>query len=387
MVIEVAPAELAPKRLRALSARQSFLELARREAAEVQVRREPRRRSRPSASWSSAYPRIGPSRKRSSAGAPRLAADRRLGHLLGEAERLEGRQPPLAELRRQRRQLARRVEHVTARLREPVAVKGREDRVRLARPRAIARDVVRVQPAMASAARCRPPRIARRRAVAAPTGERTHVAAEVDGLGPGLRCERRDLPLRPAVADDQARTRAFEGEVELARQSSRNWVRGPERGGRGGDGRRSRRRDDALVASSAARSAGWSRTRAGRVDARPTHRSACELRGTGAVSRLATRHDVVRRDVDDVLAQELDRRRGVLAEAAAHAARGAIRGAGAIGSAHAGQTSAPRASTCAPVSTSRRSSPTAEPPRAAQLDVGLAAVAGIGSELEGHIAE
>ena len=73
--------------------------------------------------------------------------------------------------------------------------------------------------------------------------------------------------------------------------------------------------------------------------------------------------DLVAVDVDDDVPQELERLAAVVAVRAAQRPRaGASLGAGEIGSEHAGQASAPRASTWAPLRDQAPSSPTAEPP-------------------------
>jgi hypothetical protein len=133
VVMEVAPAQLAPERLRPLPAARSCLGLARRDAAEVQVRRQPR--------GPVAVQRIADARVLGRVAgqeplqppAPlRLSARRWLIHLLLEAERRERRDLALREPRRQRRQPPRGSDDLAPRLLLPGAVERREDRVRLA---------------------------------------------------------------------------------------------------------------------------------------------------------------------------------------------------------------------------------------------------------------
>ena len=144
-----------------------------------------------------------------------LAADRRLFDLLLQAERLEARQAALRELRRQRRQLARRLEHVAALDAQPVAMKRAEDGVRLALLRAdVAKLIDRVQARMVD--RLDPRRLEGRAAeLSALTAERADLAGEVDGFGIRLLRELDDLPLGLAVADDQARAALAKLGVEL----------------------------------------------------------------------------------------------------------------------------------------------------------------------------
>ena len=100
VVVEVAPAELAAKRLRATAAGQPLLDRPHRDAAEVQVRGQPRRVV---PAERVVIVRVAADRAVEEAveGLARrgLAAAGGIADLLLEPERLEGRQPPLGEPR------------------------------------------------------------------------------------------------------------------------------------------------------------------------------------------------------------------------------------------------------------------------------------------------
>ena len=166
VVVEVAPAELAAKRVGSLAARQALLDLARSDAAEVEVGGEAR-----GAVLAERVVDLRVLAHRAVEEAVeclvrlRLAADGWLFDLLGQAERLEARQPALRELRRKRRHLARRIEHVAALDAEPVLVEGAEDGVGLSLLGAdVAELIDRVQAGMVDCLDSRPSRTPRGRA-------------------------------------------------------------------------------------------------------------------------------------------------------------------------------------------------------------------------------
>ena len=133
LLVEVAPAELAAKRLRALAARQPLLQLARRDAAEAQVGREPRGAVAPErvvvvGVVAHAVARGSATSARGRRPRPRASARRPPAR--GRASRATGIRP-LARPGRQRRQLARRRPHLAPGLLGPAPVVGREDGVRL----------------------------------------------------------------------------------------------------------------------------------------------------------------------------------------------------------------------------------------------------------------
>jgi hypothetical protein len=127
---EVAPAELAPKGGGVLPAWQPRLELAWRDAAEVEVRGQARAsviRKGVLAALVVAHPSFDELLQPLSARS--LAARQGVFGRRLEAELVEGREPAAIESPGQVRQLGRRFEHVAAGCVEPGAMEGRKDGV------------------------------------------------------------------------------------------------------------------------------------------------------------------------------------------------------------------------------------------------------------------
>jgi hypothetical protein len=204
LAVEVAPAELAPKGLRASPARQPLLELAWRYAAEAQVGREPRGALAVERVVPVVVPAHGPveegAHPRTAGG---LAAGDGLGRLLLEPKARERREAPLREPARERRQPVRRGERLAPCCRQPGAVIGGEHGLG---PSPLGVDLARrvngVEPWMGvklDGLRCE--RLPHEPSASAGIGR--DVGADVDRVGTRLARQRRQLALRRSVSDDQ----------------------------------------------------------------------------------------------------------------------------------------------------------------------------------------
>ena len=361
--MEVAPAELAAKRLGARPARQPLLDRPRREAAEVQVGREARgavaRRARRGRRCSRGSGRRGSGRAPGAPAASPPGAGSATSWL--EPERPQRRDPALGESRRAApgARAAPRARRGAA----PPASCGERGRRRCrACPGlvSIARDVDRVQPvvrAQLDARVARAPGGARspRRRANGLTSWVTWIALGADLAGERRPARARARPRRI----DEARCRARAARASRsARHSSRNCVRGPERVAAVQQPVvEAEDRDDPLVL----------------VERRPQRRVVADPQvapkpDDPRCRRRRSAASLGRRSTTSLAgASKTSSRRKSIAVAAwsqnphASIARGASFGAGEIGSAHAGQTSAPRASTWRP-SVTRRGLADAEPP-------------------------
>ena len=196
----------------------------------------------------------------------RLAADGRLFDLLLQAERVEARQPALREPRRQWRHLARRLQHVAPLDAQPVLVEGAEDGVRLPLLGAdVAELVDRVQAGVVNG--FDPGRLERRAAeLPALAAERADLAGEVDGLRICLLRDRDDFPLGLAVADRPGPSLAREAPRRARRGTPGETASSVPDAWRPWSSRSSKQKTGTTRSwrSSAARRAGWSRTRRSR---------------------------------------------------------------------------------------------------------------------------
>ena len=264
--MEVAPAELAPERFRPGSARQALLDLAHRQAAEVDVGREPRG---PVGSECVVIVRVAghvPAEEaRQPLARPRLAAARRLLDLLLETERAERRESPPREPRRQGGKLrgapiaSRRGASSQRRWNGENTVYGRPAWVRSA-----ARSSTAATPGCSTGAT--PWARSASDRLDPPPRERPHVGAEVHLVCADLAGEAASsCSAGPGGPRGHRRARRARRRGR-PRQSSRNWVRGPE-AWRPERSRSSKQKTGTthLWPSSAARSAGWSWTRRSRV--------------------------------------------------------------------------------------------------------------------------
>jgi hypothetical protein len=216
VMVEIAPAELAAKRLGAGAAGQAPLDLTRREAAEVQVRREAR--GRVLAELVASLP-VAADVVREKARQPlarrALAPGGRVRDLLLQAERPERRDAPLGHARRQGRQLARSVEHLAPAFALPRAMERREDRVRLAGLRARRAELVdRAEPGMREELDAAPVQRSAHARAARPR-ERRHVAGEVKRSRPRPARELGQLALGRALAQQQPAAPLAQRAVEL----------------------------------------------------------------------------------------------------------------------------------------------------------------------------
>ena len=193
VVIEVAPAQLAAKRVGARPARQPLLHLARRDAAEVQVGRQARGLVRAElvvvvdvVGDTVLHPAIEAHPSRC------FTAGQRIGYLLLESEVGQLGHLPLADV-----QGPRPPEDFAARQPHPVAIERAEDRVRATLLGLDALDVIDDAQTRVGH-ELEPPE-----AVLALAREGTDVTGEVHLLGAGFPGELRDLLLGPSVANDQ----------------------------------------------------------------------------------------------------------------------------------------------------------------------------------------
>ena len=228
VVVEVAPAELAAERLRPGSARQALLDLAHRQAAEVDVGREPRG---PVGSECVVIVRVAghvPAEEaRQPLARPRLAAARRLLELLLETERAERRESPLREPRRQWGKPARRADHLAAGCLEPATVERREHRVRPAGLGAQRGEVVHRRDARVLHRRDALGAQRERHGLDPAPRERPHVGAEVHLVCPDLAGEARQLVLGRAPADHEATAALGERSVEVGQAVEQELGAGP----------------------------------------------------------------------------------------------------------------------------------------------------------------
>jgi hypothetical protein len=207
LVEEVAPAELATKGVRAGAAAEALVELARGDAAEVQVGRQPRGAlaRQGVVRVAVAAHAVGEEAPHPLAARP-LAAGQRLRDLLLQSERGQRRQPSLAHPGRQRRQPARRAQHRPALGAKPGAVKRREHRVRPAGLGAW-RLVDDAEPGVQH--EIGHPRVASRR-------ERTGVGSGVDSRGADLAGQPREFALGSPVPDDEAAAALAQRMIQIA---------------------------------------------------------------------------------------------------------------------------------------------------------------------------
>lgn len=201
VVVEVAPRELAAKRLGTLAAGKPLLDRAHRDAAEVQIGGETRGVVAPEGVVVVGVlaNRAGEEPIEHLAGSG-LATARRLADLLLEPKRLKRGNPAFRDLRRQRGQLAGGAQHVAPWRLQPGAMKRREHRVRLAGLRLDRCDVDGIEASMGDDLD-----VGAAKALPAAAGERTDVLADMDRVGADLLGEHGQLPLGRAVADDEPR--------------------------------------------------------------------------------------------------------------------------------------------------------------------------------------
>ncbi len=278
-------------------------------------------RSLPSASWISVYSRTGPSRKRSSvlcaSDSPPTAGSSTSCFKPSES-RLGSR--PFASFDGSGGISRGASEHVAALDSQPVLVEGAEDGVRLALLGAdVAELIDRVEPGVVD--RFDPRRLERRAAeLPSLAAERADLAREVDRPRRRSPSRSSELPLGLAVADRRRpEPRSRSSESSSARHSSRNCVRGPDSWRPWS--RRSSKQKTGMTRSwrsSAARRAGWSRTRRSRRNqtmpvplpaTSRTYPRALRLKRATMATRICGR-------VEHVRAKELTRPRGVPAPAA-----------------------------------------------------------------------
>ena len=255
MVVEVAPGQLAAERVGQLA----LLELARRDAAEVQVGRQARgllrvARGRTGGERGGAVARLG------------LAAARRVGGVGRQAERVQRRDAALAHAGGQRRQRARRAQHRATRRGQPGAVKGGEDDVGLARLGAQRADVVDGEQAGAGLQRRARVRERRAHSLRAGARERAGVGAAVHGGR--RRCRGPAGQLRPRAARagrrDRRRARAARRRGHAGRRAGTASA-ARSRAVRAAGGHRGRRPARRGRARPGPRAAAGGRARAGRA--------------------------------------------------------------------------------------------------------------------------